>query len=129
MRRVVDASVIVALWIDPTDSGSISDRVRGYELHAPDHLLVEATNVVRRRVHAGLLDAKTADAAFAGVLATPARLWPFAAVAARAWELGKNVSSYDGAYIALAERLGAPLITRDARLTHAPGPRCEVIVV
>jgi predicted nucleic acid-binding protein len=42
--------------------------------------------------------------------------------------LRDNVSAYDAAYIALAETLEAPLVTRDARLARAPGIRAEVEV-
>jgi len=42
----------------------------------------------------------------------------------RMWELRNNVTAYDAAYIALAERLGAVLITYNARLTTASGPTC-----
>ena len=60
---------------------------------------------------------------------TPARLWPFAAVAHRTWQLGPNASSYDAAYLALAERVNAPLLTRDRRLTGVPGLTCDVEVI
>jgi NAD(P)-dependent dehydrogenase (short-subunit alcohol dehydrogenase family) len=33
---------------------------------------------------------------------------------------------YDGAYVALAELVGARLVTLDARLARAPGPTCEM---
>lgn len=45
---------------------------------------------------------------------------------ARCWELRRNVSAYDASYVALAEQTGATLLTRDARLAHAPGIECEV---
>ena len=44
----------------------------------------------------------------------------------RCWELRDNVTPYDAAYVALAEALGVPLLTADARLANAPGIRCEV---
>ncbi len=31
-------------------------------------------------------------------------------------------------YVALAERLGASLLTLDARLARATGPTCEIVV-
>lgn len=37
------------------------------------------------------------------------------------WELRENLTAYDASFIALAEALGAPLVTLDARLAHAPG--------
>jgi predicted nucleic acid-binding protein len=44
----------------------------------------------------------------------------------RIWGLRENVTPYDAAYVALAEALGVPLLTADARLANAPGIRCEV---
>jgi len=44
---------------------------------------------------------------------------------ARCWELTQNVSVYDAAYVALAELLDVALLTADARLASAPGPRCR----
>lgn len=48
---------------------------------------------------------------------------------ARIWELRDNVSAYDATYVAVAEALEVPLVTADARLARAPGPRCTVTVV
>ena len=39
----------------------------------------------------------------------------------RVWQLRANVSAYDAAYIALAEALGARLVTADRRLAGVPG--------
>ena len=50
------------------------------------------------------------------------------ALALRIWELRQNLTAYDAAYIALAEALGAPLLTRDRRLASAPGVRARVEV-
>ena len=47
----------------------------------------------------------------------------------RVWALRDNLSAYDATYVALAEALDAPLVTADARLARAPGPRCTVTVV
>lgn len=47
----------------------------------------------------------------------------------RIWELRDNVSAYDATYVAVAEALEAPLVTADARLARAPGPRCAVTVL
>lgn len=129
MTVVVDASVVAALWLDRDASGALVGQLRGESLHAPEQLLVEVTNVLRRRRNAGLLSRDDARAAFTGVMSVPAQLWPFASVAARVWELGANASAYDAAHLALAERLDAPLLTRDARLARVPGARCAVEVL
>lgn len=47
----------------------------------------------------------------------------------RIWELRDNVSAYDATYVAVAEATGASLVTADARLARAPGPRCAITVV
>ncbi|MEB3331585.1 MAG: type II toxin-antitoxin system VapC family toxin [Synechococcaceae cyanobacterium] len=47
-------------------------------------------------------------------------LWP------RAWELRTNLTAYDALYVALAEQLGATLLTADARAARAPGLLCGV---
>jgi predicted nucleic acid-binding protein len=40
-----------------------------------------------------------------------------------------NLTAYDAAYVALAEALEAPLVTRDRRLADAPGHRADIEVV
>jgi predicted nucleic acid-binding protein len=45
---------------------------------------------------------------------------------ARCWELRANLTSYDAAYVALAEALDVTLVTADHRISRAPGPRCTV---
>lgn len=55
--------------------------------------------------------------------------WDHEPLLGRAWELRENVSAYDAMYVALAEALEAPLVTSDARLSHAPGVTCHVEVL
>jgi predicted nucleic acid-binding protein len=44
----------------------------------------------------------------------------------RIWQLRHNFSAYDAAYIVLAEKIGAALVTRDARLASASGHAATV---
>lgn len=55
------------------------------------------------------------------------RPYPFEPFVERAWELRENVTTYDAWYVALAEALGAPLVTANDRLRRATGPRCPVL--
>ena len=47
----------------------------------------------------------------------------------RVWELRHNLTAYDAVYVALAEALDAPLLTRDQRLAAAPGHHAVVELV
>jgi predicted nucleic acid-binding protein len=42
------------------------------------------------------------------------------------WSLRHNVTTYDAAYIALAEALDIPLLTRDARLSRSSGHTARI---
>jgi predicted nucleic acid-binding protein len=39
------------------------------------------------------------------------------------------LTAYDAVYVALAEALDAPLLTRDQRLSNAPGHRARIELV
>lgn len=56
----------------------------------------------------------------------PERAFPHEPMLERIWELRENTTAYDAAYLALAEALGARLLTFDARLTRAPGHRARI---
>lgn len=53
---------------------------------------------------------------------------PIAPLLQRIWELRANITAYDAAYVALAEQLGATLITCDAKLS-ASGGGCRFDVI
>lgn len=124
-RAVVDASVVVNLLVDRGSRGhSAADRLASASLHAPDHLPVEVVNALRVLRNRGDVGQTEAALAIDGLWSLSIQLWPFDSLAPRAWELGGNVTSYDAAYVALAELLDAPLLTSDRRLARASGPTC-----
>ena len=126
---VVDSSVLVALVADGGDlSAWAAAQVAGRALVAPHLAVFEAANVLRRQVAAGHVEAPVAAMAHADLLALPVQLWPYEPLADRCWELRPSVTVYDATYVALAEVLGAAVVTLDRRLAKAPGPRCPVIV-
>lgn len=126
MTTVVDASVVVAWLVDGGPDGQWSEEViLAGELVAPHHLPLEVANVLRRAVLAGSLGPETASLAHEDLLALPIALVPYAPLAARSWELRHAITSYDAAYVALAEQLEVPFATLDALLVRANGPRCE----
>lgn len=128
---VVDASVLANAIADDGVDGvraraALADAGR---LAAPDLVDVEAVSVLRRRWLAHDLPARRFSAAIRDLEDLPLDRYPALRLMRRAYELRENVTAYDAAYVALAEALGCPLVTADARLARAPGIRCEVEVV
>lgn len=95
-------------------------------LAGPDLIDVETVSVLRKRWQAGDLTARRLKAAVDDLLSLPLDRFPTGPLMIRAYELRSNVTPYDAAYVALAESLGYPLLTADARLAQAPGIRCTV---
>lgn len=127
-RIVIDASAVVALLADAGSAGQwVATTVNGAALFAPDLMPFEASNILRRHALAGVLDASAATLAHADLLALPVDLYPYAGLAERVWELRANLTAYDASYAALAELLAAPLVTLDARLSRASGPKCSIL--
>jgi predicted nucleic acid-binding protein len=125
---VVDASVIVAALVDTGPAGSWAEQfLAPGELAAPHLLPGEVANVLRRAQLAGDISSDIASLAHTDLLDLRVDLFPYEAVAPRAWALRANLSSYDAWYVALAESLDAPLATLDRRLAGAPGPSCAFL--
>lgn len=126
-RLVCDASAVVTVLLDSGDGGAwLARRFGAAELCAPALLPFECSNVLRRHELGGLISPDQAAQAHADLLDLPMDLFPYEPLAPRIWQLRRNLTSYDAAYVALAEELDAPLITLDRRLAEAPGVTCRV---
>ncbi len=125
---VVDASIALK-WV-MTEAGSdeasllLADMVdRDLSLVAPEHLLGEIGNGLRKRVAQGALSADDALAAMEAIAALDLELvggserWFRSLSAALEWE----VTTYDALYVLLAVDLDAELITADVRLAESAG--------
>lgn len=124
---VCDASAIVALLLDAGPEGCwAAEQLTGAELLAPDLLMFEAANVIRRQELSGLVSAGQAAQAHRDLLDLAIEQWPYELLAQRIWELRANLSAYDGSYVALAELTGATLVTLDRRIGGAPQLRCRI---
>lgn len=128
---VVDASVVVELLLRTPRSAAIEAQVFAWPgpWHAPHLLDVEVAQVLRRFAARGVVSAARGAAALRLLDVFPLSRHPHRPLLARAWSLRANLTAYDAMYVALAEALGATLLTADERLGRAPGLRTPVLVV
>lgn len=125
---VLDASAAVD-WLLQTSAGQrIENRIysRNESLHAPHLLDLEVAHVLRRLTREGTIAPQRAEEGLDDLLSLRITRYPHFVFLSEVWHLRHNFSAYDAAYIALAERLGAALITRDRRLAST---RAHVAVV
>ncbi len=128
MTKAVDASVLVAALVDLGPEGAWSEQtVAEGSLIAPELILVEASNVLRRLERSREISEIEAALANASLLRLELDLFPFAPFAERVWELRKNLTCYDAWYVAMAESFDCPLATLDRKLSRASGPTCEIV--
>lgn len=125
---ILDASVFVDALVG---SGAPGDLARAELRHhqslaVPAIFGAEATSALRGLVQRGQLSLARAVTAVRQVRTARTVQYQFEPFADRVWELRSNLTVYDAWYVALAEWLGAELITADERLANAPGPRCVV---
>jgi predicted nucleic acid-binding protein len=128
---VVDASVLAnALADDGADGRKARERLgREVDLIAPDLVDVETVSVLRRRWLAGTLAARRFSTAVDDLEDLDLARFPTLPLMRRAYELRANVTSYDAAYVALAEHFVCTLVTSDVRLASSPGIACSVDLV
>jgi predicted nucleic acid-binding protein len=128
---VLDASAVIELLLGGPAAASVSGRIapRAESLHAPHLLDLEVAQVVCRYHRSGILDEDRGRLALRELTALDIERYPHDALLPRIWQLRDVATAYDAAYLALAEALGAPLLTLDERLARARGHRARIEVV
>jgi predicted nucleic acid-binding protein len=127
---VIDASAMIEVLLVTPAAMAVEERLFSPEetLHAPHLLDLEVAQVLRRYCASGEMSAERAEEALADLTILGVNRYPHDLFLSRVWELRHNVTAYDAAYVALAEELSAPLLTRDRRLASAPGHRAVIEV-
>ncbi|MGH8924919.1 MAG: type II toxin-antitoxin system VapC family toxin [Acidimicrobiia bacterium] len=123
---VIDASAALLALLKAGDARANLELESVAVPHLADS---EVAHALRSQVLRGTVPEPQAAAALATWARLSVRRFPASGLLARIWELRQNLSGYDATYVALAEALDTPLLTADARLGTAPGPRCPITVV
>ncbi len=127
---VVDASVIVDLLAADDGHRRAAARERlatGDAVFAPAYLDIEVVSAMRGLARRSNVLAADAAALIALSLRMPIRRELLTrATADRIWQLRENMTAYDAGYVALAEQLGASLLTCDRKYARVPDLHCAV---
>ena len=128
---IVDASALLDVLLQTPSAQAIETRLfaPGQTLHVPHLLDIEVAQVIRRYVAQGDMDARRGGEALSDLAVWPLHRYPHDFLLPRIWALRHNLTAYDATYVALAEALEAPLLTRDRRLANAIGHEARIEVV
>lgn len=115
---MVDAAVVVDVICDLPAAEPFREQLQAATaVAAPAHLDAEVLSALSRLNRAGQLN-RPAERVEA-LAAFGASYWPLRPLLRRAWALVDRIATRDALYVALAESLGATLITSDGRLRRA----------
>ena len=125
---VVDSSAVLEVLLRTPTTPQVEERIFSPRetLHAPHLLDLEVAQVLRRYCVSGAMTAERGREAVNDLADLPITRYPHDIFLSRIWELRHNVTAYDAVYVALAEALSAPLLTRDVRLASASGHRATI---
>ena len=127
---VVDASALLEVLLRTAAAKAVEDRLFGpaETLCAPHLLDVEVAHVIQRYAACGDVSEERGRLAIATLADFPLQRYPHDVLLPRIWELRRNLTAYDAAYVSLAEALDAPLLTRDGRLATAAGHNARIVL-
>ena len=101
-------------------------RHRNETLHAPHVIDLEVANALRRCLARGEVDDRGGDTALVNLGYVQIERHPHQPLLERIWQFRHNLTAYDAAYLALAERLDASLLTLDSGLVSVAGHHARV---
>lgn len=128
---VADASALIEVLLNTSSGSEIAPRIfaPSQTVHVPHLIDLEILHVLRRLERIGDIHASRAGQVLQDYALMSLHRYPHHIFASRIWELRHNWTAYDAAYIALAEELSTPLLTRDRALATSSGHRAKIVLV
>jgi len=125
---VLDASAAVELLLGTPGrlaflSGALSDP----HWVVPEHFVLEVASGARGAWLGGDINDREFDGVLSALAGLSLDVWPTRPLLPRIRSLAENATTYDAAYVALAEELGIALVTTDRKLARIPHIHCTVI--
>jgi predicted nucleic acid-binding protein len=90
------------------------------DLIAPELLPLEVIHTLRRQRNLKQITDAEASEAFKLFCLMPIQHLSHAELVQRVWQLRNNMTAYDATYVALAEKLSAPLWASDSKYQNTP---------
>lgn len=126
---VVDCSVVVDA-LTMADASALRHQLTAVALIAPALLDYEVLSAVRGLNLGRHLSDTRAEEALADYADLAIDKVPLAPTqVSLAWAMRQRLTAYDATYVALAQSLGVPLLTRDRRLASSSGGDVEVVLL
>jgi predicted nucleic acid-binding protein len=128
---VIDASALLEILLRTDRADRLMERAfsGSEQMHAPQLLDIEITQVLRRLVRQREITAPRAEQVLEDLSDLLIERHDHQELIQRIWQLRDSLSAYDGAYVALAEALAAPLLTCDGKLAGAHGHRAKIELI
>jgi predicted nucleic acid-binding protein len=128
---IIDASAVIELLLRTELGEKVEVRAlaRDARLHGPHLLDLEILQALRRLLQLQAISVARAGEAlldYADLFIERASHQP---LLGRIWQLRESMTAYDGAYVALAEALDAPVVTCDEKLARSHGHRASIELI
>lgn len=125
---VVDSSAIIDFLTDIGAHPQIGQILLNDPgaLNAPHLIDLEVLSAFRQMTFEGRLEVERASGLLVDFDALPIERHSHEYLVRRIWDLRDNLTPYDAAYVALAELLDVPLLTRDAKLARTTGHTARI---
>ena len=126
---VIDASAVVEICLGSAIGKTLAREILRVdkELVAPELLPLEVIHALRKQLNLKLVTEAKATEGFRVSCLMPIQLLSHAELVQRIWQLKTNMTAYDASYVALAEKLDAPIWACDRKYEKTPLHKAKLV--